>query len=114
MPNHLNAPTVYGSLHFLWNNTCSASDEQPQFTSIATVVPAGMFTVALPISPGGIGVGHVAFDRLFQLVRLSQGANIYNIFLLSQLSLNLLGSIPYLVFKKSENVVAHFGEQEQI
>ena len=77
------------------------SGTEPSFSSIAGIFPAGMLTIALPISPGGLGVGHFAFEKLFSMIDLSQGANIFNIFLLSQLSLNLLGAIPYLGLKKN-------------
>jgi uncharacterized protein (TIRG00374 family) len=70
------------------------------FSAIASIFPIGMLTAALPIAPGGLGVGHVAFDRLFEAVGLSGGANIFNIFTLSQLALNLTGVIAYLSMKK--------------
>lgn len=69
-----------------------------------------MFKLALPISPGGIGVGHVAFDKLFQMIGQSQESNIFNIFLLSQLILNLLGAVPYLSLKSprdDKNLMDH-------
>jgi uncharacterized membrane protein YbhN (UPF0104 family) len=70
------------------------------FSAIASIFPIGMLTAALPIAPGGLGVGHVAFDRLFEAVGLSGGANIFNIFTLSQLALNLTGVIAYLSMRK--------------
>ena len=79
-------------------------DESPAFGMIATVFPIGMFTIALPIAPGGLGVGHVAFDELFAMIGLSQGASIFNVFLLSQMALNMLGAIPYISLKKQEPV----------
>jgi uncharacterized membrane protein YbhN (UPF0104 family) len=69
-------------------------------TAIATIFPLGMLVTALPVAPGGLGVGHVAFDKLFLMVGLTQGANIFNVFTLLQLVLNLFGIIPYLYLKR--------------
>ncbi|MBF0441989.1 MAG: flippase-like domain-containing protein [Oligoflexales bacterium] len=65
-------------------------------TKIAAVFPLGMLITSIPIAPGGLGVGHVAFENLFNLVGLSEGANVYNVFTLIGLALNLIGFVPYL------------------
>lgn len=65
------------------------------------VFPFGILVTAVPLAPGGLGVGHAAFEKLFQLVGLPGGANVFNIFTLSQLALNLACFIPYLSVKKS-------------
>lgn len=67
---------------------------------LATILPLGILTTAIPISPGGLGLGHVAFENLFQLIGLKNGANVFNIIFFGNLFLNLLGSIPYLFLKK--------------
>ncbi|MFW7381821.1 MAG: lysylphosphatidylglycerol synthase transmembrane domain-containing protein [Oligoflexus sp.] len=69
------------------------------FQDIASIFPIGTLTLAIPLAPGGLGVGHVAFERLFSMVNLSQGANVFNLFVLSQLAFNMLGVIPYLQMK---------------
>lgn len=69
------------------------------FTSVATVFPIGLLSLILPISFAGIGVGHVAFDKLFVAIGLSQGATIFNVFLLGQLAPCVLGVIPYLFLR---------------
>jgi hypothetical protein len=56
-------------------------------------------TTALPLAPGGLGVGHYAFDRMFALVGWHGGANVFNVLVLGQLALNLLGFIPYLLHR---------------
>jgi glycosyltransferase 2 family protein len=66
---------------------------------LAPVFPFGVLATAIPLAPGGLGVGHAVFDHLFALVGLPGGANVFNIFALSQLTLNLLGFIPYLATK---------------
>lgn len=65
------------------------------------VFPFGVLVTAVPLAPGGLGVGHAAFEKLFQLVGLPGGANVFNIFTLSQLALNLLCFVPYLSIKKT-------------
>ena len=72
----------------------------PEFAKIAVIYPLGVATTAIPITPAGLGVGHVAFDQLFQMVGLDHGANAFNLFALSMLFLNLTGIVPYLTLKK--------------
>lgn len=66
----------------------------------AAIFPVGFLASALPIAPGGLGVGHLVFDQLFAIIGIAHGANIYNCVFLSQTSLNLLGFIPYVFLKK--------------
>jgi uncharacterized protein (TIRG00374 family) len=63
---------------------------------VAVVYPIGMLTSILPLAPGGIGVGHAAFDSLFRLFSVAGGADVFNVFLVGQLVPNLLGVLPYL------------------
>jgi glycosyltransferase 2 family protein len=66
---------------------------------MATIYALGALTTALPIAPGGLGVGHAAFDKLFELVGLTGGANVFNVFCLTMLAFSLSGAIPYLFVK---------------
>ncbi len=66
----------------------------------AAIFPVGFLASALPIAPGGLGVGHLAFERLFAVIGIANGANIYNCVFLGQTTLNLLGFIPYAFLKK--------------
>lgn len=70
------------------------------FSTVATVFPLGILTVLVPISPSGMGVGHVAFDRLFAIVGVTGGATIFNVYVLGQLVPNLIGVVPYLSLKR--------------
>lgn len=69
------------------------------FSEIAMVFPLGMITLALPISVSGLGVGHVMFNELFELLGLVGGATIFNVYIVAQLSPCLLGAIPYLFMR---------------
>jgi uncharacterized protein (TIRG00374 family) len=62
------------------------------------VMPIGLISTAIPIAPGGIGVGHVAFQSLYKLVGFQNGADIFNLFIIIQLIVNLLGGIPYFLY----------------
>ena len=63
----------------------------------------GMMVVAIPISPSGMGVGHAAFDKLFDLFGVVGGANLFNTFWVVILCNNLIGIIPYLFFRKKNS-----------
>jgi glycosyltransferase 2 family protein len=67
-----------------------------EFTSLAAVYPIGVLLTAVPIAPAGIGIGHAAFAELYRMVGAAQGANVFNIYLVTQLVLNLLGFFAYV------------------
>jgi glycosyltransferase 2 family protein len=67
------------------------------WNTLGAIFPIGMAITTLPLSPGGLGVGHLAFDQLFALIHLSGGANVYNAYFVSQTLLNLTGVVAYLL-----------------
>lgn len=71
--------------------------------ALAAIFPIGMLVTTLPLSPGGLGVGHVAFEYLFTLAGLSNGANVYNAYFVSQTCLNLTGVVAYLVHRSAKS-----------
>lgn len=85
--------------------------ENLEFALFTAVVPLGIVASTLPIAPGGLGVGHAAFGELFHLVGIDQGANIFNLVFVSQMSLNLLGFIPYLALKKKPKTKQHLSKE---
>jgi glycosyltransferase 2 family protein len=80
--------------------TTAITGQEVAYSTIATIYPLGVLTLLVPISPAGLGVGHVAFDRLFAVVGLSGGANIFNVYLVGQIAPALLGVFPYLALKR--------------
>lgn len=62
-------------------------------------IPIGFLTVAVPISPAGLGVGHAMFDKLFSLFGQMNGASLFNFNFVSMVLVNLVGIIPYLTYK---------------
>ena len=67
-------------------------------------MPIGLITIAIPIAPGGIGIGHVAFESLYQLAGLSGGADIFNLYIIVQLAVFLLGGIPYFLYSSNYQI----------
>lgn len=88
------------ALTFFYLVTISILPTDVPIASIASIFPIGVLTSALPLAPGGLGVGHAAFEKLFTLIGLSQGANIFNIYTLVMLCFNLTGFVPYLYLKR--------------
>ncbi|MBC8259683.1 MAG: flippase-like domain-containing protein [SAR324 cluster bacterium] len=68
------------------------------------LMPIGLITVAIPIAPGGIGIGHAAFESLYQLAGFSGGADIFNLFIIVQLGVFLLGGIPYFLYSSKYKI----------
>jgi len=73
----------------------------PALGGIAVIYPLGMLTTVIPVSYAGIGVGHVAFERLFALVGMGGGATVFNVFLIGQTVPCLFGVFPYLALRRS-------------
>lgn len=67
---------------------------------LLTFVPLGLVSTAIPISPMGMGVGHMMFQHLFALHSISNGASLFNIHFFGVLFANLFGAIPYIFYKK--------------
>lgn len=61
-----------------------------------TFIPVGLIATAIPISPGGLGVGHVLFANLFSMVHIDNGASLFNLFYLCSFANSFVGVIPYL------------------
>jgi uncharacterized protein (TIRG00374 family) len=68
-------------------------------------IPIGLIATAIPISPGGLGVGHVLFANLFMLVGIDNGASLFNLFYLAAFLHNFSGVIPYLLIGKPKEVI---------
>lgn len=63
-------------------------------------IPLGFMAIAVPISPAGLGVGHAAFEGLFQMAGEPNGANFFNMYFVVTLLFNLLGFIPWLTHRQ--------------
>lgn len=67
---------------------------------VLSLIPLGFIAVALPVAPGGLGVGHAAFQSLFALIGEQGGANFFNLYFVVTMAFNLLGFIPWLISKR--------------
>ncbi|MFG1509877.1 lysylphosphatidylglycerol synthase transmembrane domain-containing protein [Halobacteriovorax sp. HFRX-2_2] len=65
-----------------------------------SIIPVGLISIAIPISPAGAGVGHLVFEELFKALGQDKGASFFNLYFLVAISVNLLGVIPYVLWKK--------------
>jgi hypothetical protein len=77
--------------------------EKMDFIQALAFIPIGLMTLALPIAPSGLGVGHAIFQKLFQFCQIDNGASLFNVYFFVTLSINLLGAIPYLLNKPKKD-----------
>jgi hypothetical protein len=80
------------------------------------LVPLGLISTAIPISPAGIGVGQAAFFALFHLVSATQAtaaASAFTIFQMVTLVIYLSGFVPYLSYKHAVVEVQTVAEPER-
>jgi hypothetical protein len=73
---------------------------QMDFVQALAFIPLGLMTLALPIAPSGLGVGHAIFQKLFEYSGINNGASLFNIFFVVTLIVNVLGVVPYLLSKR--------------
>jgi uncharacterized membrane protein YbhN (UPF0104 family) len=72
-----------------------------EFKYLFSLIPLGLVAVALPISPAGLGVGHVAFESLFSFIGHSNGASLFNVFWVVNFLVNICGFIPFILSKST-------------
>ncbi len=61
-----------------------------------TFIPLGLISIAIPVTPAGLGVGHAIFGTLFAYFGTKTGASIFNLFFIAIQTVNLIGVIPFL------------------
>lgn len=83
-----------------WSLVAPFVEEKMDFIQALAFIPIGLMTLALPVAPSGLGVGHAIFQKLFEFSGIDNGASLFNLYFVLTLVLNLLGAIPYLLFKK--------------
>lgn len=66
------------------------------------LVPVGLMITTIPITPASLGVGQVAFLALFELAGSPQGANLFTLYMISQVLINLSGAVLLPMFRMSE------------
>lgn len=79
--------------------------------AIAVVVPIGLVVITIPVTPAGVGTGHVAFVWLFNLIGCDRGADIFNLLLLYKFFEGAIGGLVYLRFKSRNDMSIVIGQQ---
>jgi uncharacterized protein (TIRG00374 family) len=92
-----------GAILLFWQIAELLSDQHVGFVKFCTAAPLAILATAIPVAPGGMGVGHLAFEHTLSLINVSGGANIFNVVFLSQMAFNLSGIFPYLMYKKMKS-----------
>tara|TARA_R110000868_G_scaffold229901_5_gene483040 strand:- start:3672 stop:4661 length:990 start_codon:yes stop_codon:yes gene_type:complete len=87
-----------------WILTAPFYGKELSIMQVFTFVPLGQMAVAVPISPAGIGVGHVIFETLFSFVGIPRGASLFNIYFICVVLVNLLGFFPYVLSGKRHDL----------
>jgi uncharacterized membrane protein YbhN (UPF0104 family) len=73
--------------------------EHMDFVQALAFIPIGLMTLALPVAPSGLGVGHAIFQKLFEFSGITNGASLFNLYFVVTLTVNVFGVIPYLLTK---------------
>jgi uncharacterized membrane protein YbhN (UPF0104 family) len=68
--------------------------------SMVLLIPFGFLANALPVTPGGLGVGEAAFDTLFHLAGFTGGAVALLGWRVMMMLIGLPGLLYYLFAKK--------------
>lgn len=83
-----------------WSLIAPLINGEMDFLQSLAFIPLGLMTLALPIAPSGLGVGHAIFQKLFEFSGITNGASLFNIYFVVMLLVNILGVIPYLLSKR--------------
>lgn len=73
---------------------------QPVDAQLFFISIVGLAFELLPLTPANLGVGHVAFDRLYELVERADGANVYNFYFLAKILFKLSGAIGWVLLRR--------------
>ena len=69
----------------------------------------GFFANALPLTPGGLGVGETAFDSLFRLAGATTGAELLLAWRIGMLPFCLFGCLLYILGLRAHRPKADHG-----
>ncbi|MCM2350633.1 MAG: flippase-like domain-containing protein [Bacteriovoracaceae bacterium] len=72
------------------------------FVQALAFIPLGLMTLALPVAPSGLGVGHAIFQKLFEFSGIENGASLFNLYFVVTLAVNVCGVIPYVLTKSKK------------
>jgi uncharacterized protein (TIRG00374 family) len=81
-------------------------ETQIALLSLYVILGMGLLITAIPIAPGGIGTGNVAFLYLFHLIGSERGADVYSLLALINLFLGSIGGLIYFRFRTHDHEAA--------
>lgn len=87
-----------------WYITYPYADNTFDLSMALSLVPIGFLGIAIPIAPSGLGVGHALFQKIFEVIKITNGASLFNVYFFFNLLINLMGIIPYLRFSKKKTL----------
>lgn len=88
-----------------WSLIAPFVGDRMNFVQALAFIPIGLMSLALPVAPSGLGVGHAIFQKLFELSHIDNGASLFNLYFCVTLAVNLFGVIPYMLSKVKSNEV---------
>ncbi len=103
------AQTINGFVFwFLTKNYAEGADLD--MVTVLAIFPIGQISMALPIAPAGLGVGHAVFGKLLSFFNISNGASLFNIFFFFNLFSNILGVFSYIFYSTKGSKKFHINE----
>ena len=81
-----------------------AQGAELDFFKIASILPMGFISIALPIAPAGLGVGHAVFESLLGFYGITNGANLFNLYFIVVMITNITGAIPYILYSSKKKI----------
>lgn len=91
------------SVLIFWSLIRPFVNDHMNFVQALAFIPIGLMTLALPVAPSGLGVGHAIFQKLFELSGIENGASLFNLFFVVALTVNVMGVIPYVLTKTKKD-----------
>jgi hypothetical protein len=90
----------FGAVIAFWSLIYPFVGGHMDFVQALAFIPIGLMTLALPVAPSGLGVGHAIFQKLFEFSGIDNGASLFNLYFFVSLIVNLFGVIPYMMTKR--------------
>lgn len=92
----------FSGVLIFWSLIYPFIEGKMDFVQALAFIPLGLMTLALPIAPSGLGVGHAIFQKLFEFSGINNGASLFNLYFVVTLLVNLCGVVPYLLSRKNK------------
>ena len=86
-------------------------DQIPSLVAHFMIVPIGMAVAAIPLTPGGLGVGEFAFQTLYRFVGFDGDHGLFAA-LLQRVITWILGFLGYLVYLNMRPALRHLADQD--